>query len=140
MRQLAGVACGLALAGCASLGPTPTTAPSAPAASPQPGLIDTLDHPAHRALYDAIRAYDDGQFPLAERALRRALSAGLHSARDRAAAHKLLAFIQCSSERYAECEAQFRAARQADPRFALGPTELAHPLWGPVYRRVVPAR
>lgn len=127
-RRLAGVTLGLALAGCAAMPP------------PSPGLTDTLDVPAQRALFDGMRAYEDGQYPVASRALRQALSMGLSSARDRAAAHKLLAFIHCSSERYAECEAQFRAARQADPRFALAPAELAHPLWGPVYRRVVPAR
>jgi hypothetical protein len=38
----------------------------------------------------------------------------------------------------AECEASFRAARQADPTFALSKSEAGHPVWGPVYKRVVP--
>ena len=65
------------------------------------------------------------------------MAAGLASGRDRASAHKLLAFIACTSERLAECEASFRAARAAEPGFALNRSEAGHPLWGPVYRRVL---
>ena len=105
---------------------------------PAPGLADLLDRPAERALFDAMRAYDDGQYPQADTALRNALARGLGSARDRATAHKLRAFISCSSERLPDCEAEFRAARAADPNFALTRSEAGHPLWGPVYRRVLP--
>ncbi len=118
----------LALAGCAA--PPPAAAPS--------GLADLMERPAERALFDGIRAYDDAQYPQAEAALRKALGSGLASGRDRASAHKLLAFITCTSSRLAECEAAFRAARAADPAFALSRSEAGHPLWGPVYRRVVP--
>lgn len=117
------------LAGCAS----------PPPAKPAGGLAELMDRPGERSLVEGIRAYDDGQYPQAEAALRKALGAGLASPRDRATAHKLLAFITCTSERTAECEAQFRAAKAADPAFALGRGEAGHPLWGPVYRRVVPA-
>ena len=58
--------------------------------------------------------------------------------RDRAAAHKLLAFIFCTSNRAVDCEVQFRSARAADPSFALSKSEAGHPLWGPVYRRLAP--
>ena len=116
------------LAGCA--------APPPPA--PPGGLADLMERPAERALVEGIRAYDDGQYAQAEASLRRALAAGLASGRDRASAHKLLAFITCTSERVPECEAAFRAARAADPAFALSRSESGHPLWGPVYRRVVP--
>ena len=115
----------LLLAGCATV-------------PPAPGLLDLLDRPAERALHDGMRAYDEGQYATAEQALRQALAQGLASARDRANAHKLLAFIQCTSDRVAACEADFRAARAADPAFVLGRAEAGHPLWGPVYRRVLP--
>jgi Tfp pilus assembly protein PilF len=111
---------------------------NAPAPKPANGLAELMDRPGERALVEGIRAYDDGQYPQSEAALRKALGAGLASPRDRASAHKLLAFITCTSERVAECEAQFRAARAADPAFALGRGEAGHPLWGPVYRKVVP--
>lgn len=116
------------LAGCAV--PPPTPAPQ--------GLAELMEQPAERALFEGIRAYDDGQYPQAEAALRKALGAGLRSGRDQASAHKLLAFITCTSQRVAACEAAFRAARAADPGFALTRSEAGHPVWGPVYQRLQP--
>lgn len=110
-----------------------------PATPPAPGgLADLMERPAERALFEGIRAYDDGQYPQAEAALRKALAAGLRSGRDQASAHKLLAFITCTSERTAECASAFRAARAADPAFALSRSEAGHPLWGPVYKQALP--
>ena len=117
------------LAGCATVPP--------PAAPPS-GLAELMERPGERALIEGIRAYDDGQYPQAETALRKALAANMASARDRASAHKLLAFITCTSNRLGECEAAFRAARAADPAFTLNRSEAGHPLWGPVYRKVMP--
>jgi Tfp pilus assembly protein PilF len=118
----------LLAAGCA--------APPPPAPPPPTGLAEVMARPAERALLDGIRAYDDAQYAQAEKALRSALALGLQSARDRATAHKLLAFITCTSERLADCETQFRAARAADAGFALSRSEAGHPVWGPVYRSV----
>ena len=91
------------------------------------------------ALLAGLRAYDDGQYTDAERELGKALAAGLASPRDRASAHKHLAYVYCASGRVPPCEAAFRAARAADARFVLTRAEAGHPLWGPVYRRVLPA-
>lgn len=113
-----------ALAGCVE---TPTR---------QPGLAEVMERPAEKALFAGIRAYDDAQYGEAEKSLKLALDAGLSSARDRANAHKLLAFIYCTSDRTTLCEQAFRAARQADPQFALSKSEAGHPLWGPVYKKV----
>jgi len=113
-------------------------APPAPPPPPPSGLAELMERPAERLLFEGIRAYDDGQYTQAETALRRALATGLRSGRDRASAHKLLAFITCTSERLAACEAAFRAARAADPAFALSRSEAGHPLWGPVYRKTAP--
>lgn len=112
------------------------TAPPQP--PPPTGLAELLERPAERALLDGMRAYDDGQYAAAETLLRKALAAGLRTGRDRAGAHKLLAFIACTSERIADCEAAFRAARAADPGFALERAEAGHPVWGPVYKRLLP--
>ena len=108
--------------------PLPTAVPT--------GLMDVAERPAERALLAGIRAYDDGQYADAERQLALSLQLNLPSAKDRAAAHKHLAFIYCTSQRVAECEAAFRAARLADPAFALSRSEAGHPLWGPVYKRL----
>ena len=112
------------LAGCAQ----PPTAPV--------GLLDVTERPAEKLLLAGLRAYEDAQYPQAEKQLQAALQASLVSPRDRAAAHKLLAFIACTSNRMIECEVQFRAARAADPAFALTKSEAGHPLWGPVYQRL----
>jgi Tfp pilus assembly protein PilF len=108
-------------------------APRAPA-----GLMDVAERPAEKALLAGIRAYEDAQYPDAEKHLGAALQAGLASPKDRAAAQKHLAFIYCTTNRTPDCEAAFRAARQADPAFALNKSEAGHPLWGPVYKRVNP--
>ena len=109
-----------------------------PPPAPRGGVTELMERPTERALVEGIRAYDDGQYAAAEAALRRALAGDLASGRDRASAHKLLAFITCTSDRLAECEAAFRAALTADPGFTLSRSEAGHPLWGPVYRRVLP--
>lgn len=123
---LAGIASAitLSLAACAL---PPTDAP---------GLMDVADRPAEKALLAGIRAYDDAQYPQAEQQLVLALKSALASPRDQAAAHKHLAFIYCTSERLGACDAEFRAARAADPKFTLSKSEAGHPVWGPVYLRV----
>lgn len=121
----------LALAAC-------ETAPPAPPPPPPSGLSELMERPAERALVEGIRAYDDGQYAASEAALTRALKGGLASPRDRATAHKLIAFITCTSQRMAECETAFRAARAADPAFTLSRSEAGHPLWGPVFRKIAP--
>lgn len=115
------------LAACA---PVPT--------QPTQGLMDVAARPAERALLNGIRLYEDARYADSEAQLKNALAAGLVSAKDRAAAHKHLAFIYCTSERVPLCEDSFRAARAADPAFALSRSEAGHPMWGPVYRRLFP--
>jgi hypothetical protein len=116
----------LFLAACAQTPPAP------------PGLLDMLARPAEKSLLDGMRAYDDAQYESAERQFKQALALGLAAPKDRAEAHKRLAFIDCAADRLGECEAEFRLARQADRNFKLSPSEAGHPVWGPVYRKVVP--
>ena len=99
------------------------------------GVAVLLDRPAERALLSGLRLYDDAQYPEAEKVLSEALHLKLSSPRDRAIAHKTLAFIYCTTERAVECEAAFRSAKQADPQFALSKAEAGHPVWGPVYAK-----
>ncbi|MFN3415869.1 MAG: TssQ family T6SS-associated lipoprotein [Caldimonas sp.] len=113
----------LALAGCAPLSVTPSVV----------GVTELAARPAEGALLAGLRAYDDAQYAEAERRLNQALQAGLASPKDQAAAHKHLAFIYCTTQRQAQCEQAFRAARAADPSFDLSKSEAGHPLWGPVF-------
>ena len=108
------------------------------AAPPPLGLLDVSARPAERALLAGLKAYDDAQYDPADRLFREALAAGLASPRDRAEAHKRLAFIHCAAGRLAECEAEFKLARQSDRNFALDKSEAGHPVWGPVYKKLQP--
>jgi hypothetical protein len=103
----------------------------------QLGITDLIARPAERSLLLAIRAYEDAQYAEAERLFDSALRAGLLTAKDRAAAHKHQAFLYCTSDRIPACEEAFAAARRADAAFALSRSESGHPVWGPVYRRVL---
>lgn len=144
----------LMLSACASLQlprATPTDPPPEPAGAPGPaerpsvkaptaaspvGVLELMSRPAEQSLLAGLRAYEDGQYPLAERRLAAALKTGLAAPKDRAAAHKTLAFLYCASKRLKSCEDAFRAALAADPTFELSRAEAGHPAWGPVYRRV----
>jgi Tfp pilus assembly protein PilF len=119
LRRLMPVAVVLALSGCVTT---------------SPGLTDVMERPAERALLTGLRAYEDAQYADAERELQRALALGLGSPKDRATAHKHLAFVYCTSDRVPACDKAFRDAIAADPEFALGKAEAGHPQWGPVYR------
>jgi Tfp pilus assembly protein PilF len=121
LRRGAALAALLALAACGEIPGRPPPEPT----------------PSERTLAAGLRAYDDGQYNRAEQQLQQALQLGLWSAKDRANAHKHLAFVYCTSNRMLECETQFRAARRDDPGFALSRSEIGHPLWGPVYQRIV---
>ena len=126
MKALAFALTVAGLAGCTAVPP------------PRTGLLCVIDQPGERALLAGMRAYDDGLYADAEKQLQVALAGNLASPRDRAAAHKLLAFIYCTSQRVPACEAAFRAARASDPGFVLSHAEAGHPLWGPGYKRVMP--
>ncbi len=112
-----------ALAGCENMNPAPI------------GVTDIAERPAERALLSALRAYDEADYPAVERQADLALKTGLKSPRDQATAHKLRAFVYCTSDRVPACEAEFRAARAVDPAFELTKAEAGHPVWGPVYQR-----
>jgi len=96
-------------------------------------VSDAFDRPAERNLLLGLRAYDEGQYPEAERALNEALRLKLNTPKDRATAYKTLAFIYCTSGRTGDCSTAFKSARTADPSFSLSKAEAGHPVWGPVY-------
>lgn len=124
---------------CAALASAACLLSACMQAPPAPiGLVDISSRPAEKALLAGLRAYDDAQYDVAERQFSLALATGLASPKDRAEAHKRLAFVHCAAGKVGECETEFRRAREADPAFALDRAEAGHPIWGPVYRKVVP--
>jgi len=84
------------------------------------------------ALASGLRQYDDGDYAEAARNLQAAVDLGL-SDRDRANAHKHLAFIHCASARERACREEFRKALSVDPDLALSTAEAGHPVWGPIF-------
>ncbi len=138
MRRFLIAVIGAALAGCTTV-PPPTPAPPSepPPSPPPPSIVALYQQPAERALIDGIRLYEEAAFDRSEAALRLALREGLADGRDRAVAYKYLAFITCAFNRPVECETCFAEAFVADPGFRLNDKEIGHPIWGPVYRRVV---
>jgi len=84
----------------------------------------------------AVKSYEEGAHKNAARQFQAALDFGLDAKADRVAAHKYLAFIVCVSGREKSCRDEFRKALDVDPSFELGPAEIGHPVWGPVFRSV----
>lgn len=95
---------------------------------------------SEQELDKGIRSYEDGEYKTSAKQLQAALDLGLDAARDRARAHKYLAFITCVSGRKKACRDEFNKALDADPKFDLEPAEADHPIWGPVWRSVKTAR
>jgi hypothetical protein len=92
---------------------------------------------AEQSLSQGLKSYQSGQYPQAETQLKAALKAGLTTSADVVVANKHLAFIYCTSKREALCVAAFKAARAADPAFALSKTEAGHPLWSKPYKKAL---
>lgn len=113
---------------------------SAPAPAPAPAEAEAKKpSAADMALADGVKAYQAGQYKMAETQLKTALQAGLSTPADTASAYKHLAFIYCTSKRDKLCLDAFKAAKAADPEFALSKAEAGHPMWAKTYRKVVPA-
>jgi len=93
--------------------------------------------PGRPALTSGLDQYEDGQFGEAARNFQAALEKGLTD-REKADAHKHLAFIQCSWGNERLCREEFRRALGAQPDLTLSPAEAGHPAWGPVFASLKP--
>lgn len=118
-------------------GATASTAPARPAAKAQPPQpIPPMPGKAEQELARGIASYEDAAYKNAALQCQSALDIGLTSKADQATAHKYLAFMVCVSGKEKVCRDEFRKALEADPAFDLGPAEIGHPVWGPVFRSV----
>ena len=88
---------------------------------------------AQVTLVRGLREFDAGDHNASAKTLASALEIGLGD-RDRASAHKHLAFIHCTAGREARCREEFRKALAADPKMRLDAAEAGHPVWGPIFR------
>lgn len=132
---MAGVSLSI-LAGCVTNPPAPSQTPAPRVEAPAEPVVS----PAGLALAQGLKAYQGAQYAESESQLKLALQLGLSLGTDRANAHKHLAFIYCTSKREALCATSFKAAREADPAFALSKSEAGHPMWSRVYRKALPTK
>ena len=88
---------------------------------------------ARVTLVEGLRQFDAGDHVASAKTLASALEMGL-SDKDRANAHKHLAFIHCAAGRERQCREEFRKALAADPATRLDAAEAGHPVWGPIFR------
>ena len=86
-----------------------------------------------------LKQYEAGDFDQSAKNLQGAISLGLPD-KERADAHKYLAFIHCSSNRERQCRDEFRKALAVDPDLELAPAERGHPVWGPIFRSLKAGR
>jgi Tfp pilus assembly protein PilF len=84
------------------------------------------------ALDAGLKQYEQGDYAESAKNLQTAIDVGLPE-KERANAHKHLAFIHCSSSRERQCRDEFRRALAADPALELTRAEAGHPVWGPIF-------
>ncbi|MDI1259800.1 TssQ family T6SS-associated lipoprotein [Aquabacterium sp.] len=140
-KRLTAVVALLLLSACDTPPKAVPPAPSLVAAGPLVAVVASaapVVKPAEAALAQGLKAYQAAQYTIAETQFNTALQTGLTAPADAATAHKHLAFIYCTSRREIACAKAFKAARAADPGFALTKAEAGHPMWGPVYRKALP--
>jgi Tfp pilus assembly protein PilF len=94
---------------------------------------------ADPVLQAGLRLYEDGAYAESAKSLQAAIDQGL-AGKERARAHKYLAFIHCASAREQLCRDEFRKALADDPSLDLAPAEAGHPVWGPIFRAVKAGR
>jgi Tfp pilus assembly protein PilF len=91
------------------------------------------------ALKAGLKQYEEGDYASSLKNLQGAVEVGV-PVKQRANAHKHLAFIQCSWGQERECREEFRKALAADPKLQLAPAEAGHPVWGPIFRSLKAGR
>lgn len=122
--------------GAAAAPAAPAVVASAPVAAVEEPVAKKPSA-ADMALADGLKAYQAGQYKMAETQLKTALQSGLSAPADVANANKHLAFIYCTSKRDTPCLAAFKAAKAADPSFALSKAEAGHPMWARTYKKAM---
>ena len=103
------------------------------------GARSSSRFPAARRSASGSKQYEAGEYTESAKNLQGAISLGLPD-KQRADAHKHLAFIHCASNRERQCRDEFRKALAVDPALELAPAEAGHPVWGPIFRSLKPGR
>lgn len=112
---------------------------SAEAGHPAWGPIFRSVKSGEPPLSAGLRLYEEGRYEESAKTLQGAIERGLPD-KERARAHKHLAFIHCAADRQQPCREEFRKALAIYPSLELAPAEAGHPAWGPVFRALKAGR
>ena len=88
-----------------------------------------------KLIQEGMKNYDDADYNKSIKSFQDALKETLTVA-NQIAAHKLMAFSYCLTNRTTLCRAEFEAIFKLDENFDLAPAEAGHPAWGPSFRTV----
>lgn len=87
-----------------------------------------------KVLSDGMALYNDGDYSAAIKKLGNAPEIwNGHNKAIQVSALKYMAFSYCVTSRAQLCRQQFERALKIDPSFDLIPSEIGHPIWGPVF-------
>lgn len=91
--------------------------------------------PAEKMMGDAMKAYDEADYPKAIKLLQDAQKEKLAPA-ELIRALKFTAFSYCLTNQLTLCRNEFEKILQLNPAFELDAAEAGHPSWGPPFRAV----
>ena len=118
---------------------TKSTAPASTAIeAPRPAPIPNADI---QALKVGIAMYNNGDYSGAIKKLGNASEIWVsHNKSLQVSALKYMAFSYCVTSKAQLCRQQFERALKIDPSFDLLPSEIGHPIWGPVFLKAKKAK
>ncbi len=91
--------------------------------------------PAERLMSDAMKAYDDADYPTAIKLLQDVQKEKL-SPTEQIRTLKFTAFSYCLTNHVTMCRNEFEKILLLNPAFELDAAEAGHPSWGPAFRAV----
>jgi tetratricopeptide (TPR) repeat protein len=100
-----------------------------------PAPIVKIPTPGEKALAEAMKAYDEADYPKAIKLLQDTLKENLTPV-ERIKTLKFTAFSYCLTNRLTLCRAEFEKILQIEPNFDLETAEAGHPSWGPPFKTV----
>ena len=115
------------------------TAIATPLPTPAPATVEapratTNSNADIQALKEGIALYNDGDYNGALKKLGNTPEIwSSHNKSLQVSALKYMAFSYCVTSKAQLCRQQFERALKIDPSFDLLPSEIGHPIWGPVF-------
>ncbi len=100
-----------------------------------PAPVIKLPTPGEKLIADAMKMYDDADYPKAIKLFQESLKEALTPV-EQIQSHKFTAFSYCLTNRMTLCRGEFEKILQLNPAFELDAAEAGHPSWGAPFRTV----